>query len=294
MATRKGKKNMATKKGKKIPAVKKKKKRAAASDFIAIIPARYGSSRFPGKALADIDGKPMVVRVAERAASSGAKKVIVATDDKRIVDAARIHGFDVVLTRDDHETGTDRLAEVVTALNLADDIIVVNVQGDEPLIAPGLINDVAKLLDAQPKCTVATAAYRFQDPANIFNPNIVKVIVDNASRALYFSRAPVPWVRNCFVVDEGTLSLGKSDLPATLPMLHHIGIYAYRAGFLKLYPTLTKVDIEEFEALEQLRALWHGYRIAVHIAETEPLPGVDHPDDLAAVLALWPNRDQPQ
>ena len=259
------------------------------AEFTVIIPSRYGSTRFPGKPLADIEGRPMVVRVAERARAAGATRVCVATDDARIAEVVSRYDFQAIMTRPDHETGTDRLAEVVDVLQLAEDDIVVNVQGDEPLIEPALIRAVAELLRARPDCAVATAAYRIQDAAAFWNPSIVKVVVDAQHRALYFSRAPIPWARTHFAA-EADRPPAQKTLPEGGVGLHHIGIYAYRVGFLRRYPELPQTDIERLESLEQLRALWHGYPIAVFETDCPPAPGVDHPEDLETVLTLWRKR----
>ncbi|MDR5749715.1 MULTISPECIES: 3-deoxy-manno-octulosonate cytidylyltransferase [unclassified Caballeronia] len=255
--------------------------------FVAVIPARLASTRLPNKPLADIGGKPMVVRVAERARLSGAQQVLIATDSPRVVEVAKEHGIDVLQTRADHPTGTDRLAEVATHFGWSDDTIVVNVQGDEPLIDPQLVRDVAAHLAAHPSCAIATAAHPIHDPADVFSPNVVKVVLDAKSVALYFSRAPIPWSRDAWQArwpDVGALAA----LPAVPPnVLRHIGLYAYRAKFLRVYPTLAQAPIEEAEALEQLRALWHGERIAVLVTNDAPPPGVDTPADLARVQALF-------
>ena len=248
--------------------------------FIAIIPARMASTRLPGKPLADIAGKPMVVRVAERASQSGASRVMIATDDGRVMDAAKQHGVNAMLTRTDHATGTDRLAEVVATLKLGDDSIVVNVQGDEPLIDPALIRLVADTLAAYAGASIATAAQHMTEAAEFFNPNVVKIVCDRAGFAHYFSRAPVPYARDAFAQE-------KNRLPDGFPALRHIGLYAYRAGFLKDYARLAPAPTEQFEALEQLRALYHGYRIAVAIWTDAMVPGVDTPDDLARVRARY-------
>jgi 3-deoxy-manno-octulosonate cytidylyltransferase (CMP-KDO synthetase) len=247
--------------------------------FTVVIPARYASSRFPGKPLADIGGKPMVVRVAERAAKSGAGQVIVATDDSRIARAVDDHGYQVVMTRSDHESGTDRIAEVAAKLRLGAQHIVVNVQGDEPLIAPALIRRVAENLAAHRKAAIATAACRIRDARDMANPNVVKVVLDNDGLALYFSRAPVPWARDAF-------AQGIRALPPKLPVLRHLGIYAYRCSFLRAYSRLRPVAIEQAEALEQLRALAHGYRISVAITAAAPHPGVDTPADLQRIRRM--------
>jgi 3-deoxy-manno-octulosonate cytidylyltransferase (CMP-KDO synthetase) len=260
----------------------------SAPAFIAVVPARLASTRLPDKPLADIGGKPMVVRVAERARLSGAQQVLIATDSPRVVAVAAEHGFDALLTRADHPTGTDRLAEVATHFGWSDDTIVVNVQGDEPLIDPALVRDVATHLAAHPSCAIATAAHPITDPADVFNPNVVKVALDARSIALYFSRAPIPWSRDAWQPHWPDVAK-LAALPAVpRGVLRHIGLYAYRAKFLRLYPTLEQAPIEEAEALEQLRALWHSERIAVLVTADAPPPGVDTPADLARVRALFP------
>lgn len=248
--------------------------------FIVLIPARYASTRFPGKPLSDIAGKPMVVRVAERARMSGAARVAVATDDEKIRHAVAAHGIDVLMTRGDHPTGTDRLAEAAAQLGLDDSSIVVNVQGDEPLLEPTLMREVADKLAAHGDASIATACHPIEDPAEAFNPNVVKVVLDRNGYALYFSRAAIPWARDAF-------ASGPRSIPPGLPLYRHYGLYAYRAGFLRLYPGLPAAEIEKFEALEQLRALWHGYRIIVSITRSAPAPGVDTPQDLERVRALY-------
>jgi 3-deoxy-manno-octulosonate cytidylyltransferase (CMP-KDO synthetase) len=240
--------------------------------FTVVIPARYASSRFPGKPLIDLGGKPMVVRVAERALQSGASNVVIATDDERIEAACRAHHLSVQMTRSDHATGTDRLSEVVAALGLADDAIVVNVQGDEPLIPPHVISQAAAHLAAWPNAAIATLCHRIHDVADIINPNVVKCVISEQGEALYFSRAPIPYDRDGW---RPNITALKDDLPA----YRHIGLYAYRAKFLRAFPNLAVPAIERFEALEQLRALAHGFRIAV-LKIDEPLPpGVDTPQD---------------
>lgn len=248
--------------------------------FTVLIPARYASTRLPGKPLLDIAGKPMVVRVAESARASGAARVFVATDDERIRAAVAEHGIDVVMTRNAHPTGTDRLAEAAAQLGLDDDAIVVNVQGDEPLLAPELIHTVADTLTAHADASIATACHAIDDPAEAFNPNVVKVVLDRNGYALYFSRATIPWARDGFAE-------APNRIPAGLPLYRHYGLYAYRVGFLRVYPSLTPASIEQFEALEQLRALWHGYRIIVSITRGAPAPGVDTEEDLARVRAIF-------
>lgn len=252
--------------------------------FTVIIPARYASSRFPGKPLVDIGGKPMVVRVAERAIKSGAAQVIVATDDARIAAAVEDHGFRPMMTRRNHATGTDRIAEVAAKLRLAANAIVVNVQGDEPLIAPSLIRKVAENLAAHRAAAIATAACRIRDARDMANPNIVKVTLDRNGYALYFSRAAIPYARDAF--SAKAMARGIRMLPAGLPALRHLGIYAYRAGFLRTYSHLKPVALEKFEALEQLRALVHGYRISVAMTSAAPHPGIDTPADLQRLRRL--------
>jgi 3-deoxy-manno-octulosonate cytidylyltransferase (CMP-KDO synthetase) len=247
--------------------------------FCVLIPARLASTRLPNKPLADIGGAPMVVRVAQRAASSGAQSVVVAADDQSIVDACATHGVQALLTRRDHVSGSDRLAEACMLLKLADDALVVNVQGDEPLIEPALVRATAELLQRRPDCAMSTAAHAITSVADFVNPNVVKVVLDAAGRALYFSRAPLPWWRDGFAA-------GIDALPDPAP-LRHVGLYAYRAGFLRRFPVLEPTPLERCESLEQLRVLWHGERIAVHVTDHAPGPGVDTPEDLARVRALW-------
>jgi 3-deoxy-manno-octulosonate cytidylyltransferase (CMP-KDO synthetase) len=247
--------------------------------FTVLIPARLASTRLPRKPLADIGGQPMVVRVAQRAAASSAERVVVAADDNSIVDACAAHGVQAVLTRADHATGSDRLAEGCELMRLADDDIVVNVQGDEPLIAPALIDAVAALLEARREASISTAAHPIADPAEFLDPNAVKVVLDAQSMALYFSRAPIPWWRDGFAAGAATLPQATA--------LRHVGIYGYRARFLRAFPHLPPAALERSEALEQLRAMWHGYRIAVHVTADAPGPGVDTPEDLERVRALW-------
>jgi 3-deoxy-manno-octulosonate cytidylyltransferase (CMP-KDO synthetase) len=236
--------------------------------FHVIIPARYASTRFPGKPLADLAGKPMVVHVCERAAKSGAVGVHVATDDKRIFDVVKAHGHRAIMTRADHPSGTDRLAEAARRLALKDSEIVVNVQGDEPLISPRLIAQVGNLLSKR-KASVSTACHAIHDEASLGNPNVVKVVMDAEGYALYFSRSRIPYPR-----ESGAETY------------RHAGIYGYRVGFLKKYSRLKPAPLEKAEALEQLRVLWHGFRIAVAVSETEIPPGVDTPQDLEAVRKI--------
>lgn len=252
--------------------------------FIAVIPARLSSTRLPNKPLADLGGKPMVVRVAERARASGAQQVLVASDAPSVLDAARAHGFEAVLTRADHPSGTDRLAEVAAQFGWPDDTIVVNVQGDEPLIEHQLICDVASHLAAHPECAIATAAHPIHAADEVFNPNVVKVVLDAQSVALYFSRAPIPWSRDAY--QPVWPDVAAMPAPA-FPVYRHIGLYAYRARFLRTYPTLAQAPIEQAEQLEQLRAMWHGERIAVLITREAPAAGVDTPADLERVQALF-------
>ena len=247
--------------------------------FHVLIPARLASTRLPDKPLADIAGLPMVVRVAQRAAESGASQVVVAADDERIVQACMAHDVAALMTRADHASGSDRLAEACVALGLDGDDVVINVQGDEPLIDPRLIAQCAALLDAHPECAVATAAHAIDSVDDFRNPNVVKVVTDAAGRALYFTRAPAPWWR------DGSRA-GAPALPSP-PPLRHIGLYAYRAGFLRRFPRLSPAPIEQIEALEQLRVLWHGERIAVHVTAQAPGPGVDTPQDLERVRRLF-------
>ncbi len=250
--------------------------------FTVLNPARLASTRLPDKPLADIAGRPMVVRVAERARLSGAQQVVVATDSAAIVQACEAHGVSSVMTRADHPSGSDRLAQACELLQLADDHTVVNVQGDEPLIDPKLIDAVATLLKQHPDASMSTAAHAIDDPADVRNPNVVKVVTDARGLALYFSRAPIPWWRDGF----GAGSEGITRVPQPQP-LRHIGLYGYRAGFLKAFPALPPSPLEHIESLEQLRALWHGHRIAVHVADRAPGPGVDTPEDLARVRAIF-------
>ena len=252
--------------------------------FVVIVPARLASPRLPRKPLADLGGTPMVVRVARRAAQSGAERVVVATDSDEVGDACRRFGVDFIITRAEHPTGTDRLAEAVDALKLADDAIVVNVQGDEPLLPPAVVAQVAALLQEHADCAVATAAHALTDAGEFFSPNVVKVITDAGGRALLFSRAPIPWARDDFAVM-------RDRLPARFPALRQVGLYAYRAGFLRRFPQLPRAPIEIQEQLEQLRALWHGFGIVV-LTLTEALPpGVDTAEDLAQVRKLLAAQD---
>jgi 3-deoxy-manno-octulosonate cytidylyltransferase (CMP-KDO synthetase) len=247
--------------------------------FTVIVPARLASTRLPNKPLADINGVPMVVRVAQRAALSAATQVVVAADSPQIVKACEEHGVRVLLTQVNHPSGSDRLAEASQLLGLSAQDMVVNVQGDEPLIDPQLINDVASLLNQHPHASMSTAAHPIHDLAEFTNPNVVKVVIDQAQLAMYFSRAPIPWWRDGF-------ANGISSLPQPAA-LRHIGIYGYRVGFLQSFPQLPPAPVEQGEALEQLRVLWHGHKIAVHVTDKAPGPGVDTPEDLARVQALF-------
>ena len=247
--------------------------------FVVIVPARLASTRLPRKPLADIGGVPMVVRVARAARASGAERVAVAADSTEIVDACSAHGVEALLTRADHASGTDRLAEAVEHLGLADDALVVNVQGDEPLMPAAVVRRVAEALAQRTDCAIATACHPLHDAAEFFSPNVVKVVTDANGRALYFSRAPIPWSRDAFAAD-------RDRLPAGLPARRHVGLYAYRAGFLRRFPQLPPAPLEQHESLEQLRALAHGFGIAViELPEALP-PGVDTPEDLERVRAL--------
>ncbi len=254
--------------------------------FTVLIPARLASTRLPNKPLADIAGLPMVVHVARRAARSQASQVVVATDSPAVLDACTQHGVGALLTRVDHPSGSDRLAEACDLLGLPDEATVVNVQGDEPLMDPALIDAVAAALAQRADCVMSTAAHALHSPADFTNPNVVKVVLDRLGTALYFSRAPLPWWR------DGMASAwtdGVSALPSPAP-LRHVGIYGYRAGFLRQFPRLEPAPIEQLESLEQLRVLWHGQRIAVHVTEAAPGPGVDTPEDLERVRQLFSAR----
>ena len=242
--------------------------------FTVIIPARLASTRLPNKPLADLGGKPMVVRVAERAREAGAERIIVATDHEDIRAACAAHGVEACMTRADHPSGTDRIAEVARLMQLPPQAVVVNLQGDEPLIDPTLLAAAAARISAD--VPMSTCAHPLHDAADAFNPNVVKVVLDKAGRALYFSRATIPWHRDAFAQDCGAL-------PAGYVPLRHIGLYAYRNDFLQAYPALEQSPLEQIEALEQLRVLWHGYPIAVHVTDAAPAAGVDTPEDLERV-----------
>ncbi|WP_416190181.1 3-deoxy-manno-octulosonate cytidylyltransferase [Neisseria sp. CCUG17229] len=249
------------------------------TEFVVLIPARLSSSRLPGKALADIHGKPMVVRVAEQAAKSQAARVVVATDHADIQAACQAHGVEVVMTADTHESGSTRLAEAVKKLNLPQHLIVVNVQGDEPLIEPELINRTAEVL-VENNVQMATAAHELHDFDEFMNPNVVKVLLDKNRNAMYFSRAPIPFPRD-------TMRENLRELPQETPVLRHIGIYAYRAGFLQRYAEMSVSPLETIESLEQLRVLWHGFPIAVEVTDHAPAAGVDTQEDLERVLQVF-------
>ena len=247
--------------------------------FRIVIPARYASTRLPGKPLADIGGTPMVVRVIEAVAACGATETWVATDDERVKVAVEAHGHRSIMTSATHATGTDRLAEVASLLGWSDDAIVVNVQGDEPLIPSALVSAMASALELNPTASIATAAHELTDPAEFFNPNVVKVVTNRQGQAAYFSRAPIPWARDAFALDRTVLAQGL------LPR-RHIGFYAYRVSFLKQYQGLTPSPLEQWESLEQLRALWHGFVIQVVDCDEAPQAGVDTAEDLARVRAI--------
>lgn len=249
--------------------------------YTVLIPARLASTRLPNKPLADIAGVPMVVRVAQRVRSGvpAGTRIVVAADHASILQVCSDHGIEAVLTREDHASGSDRIAQACDLLGLADEEIVVNVQGDEPLIGPTLVESVAKLLEHTQAASMGTAAHAIASVQDFMNPNVVKVVTDAQGLALYFSRAPIAWWRDGFTE-------GVRTLPEPAP-LRHIGIYSYRVGFLRLFPTLRQAPIEVTEALEQLRALWHGYRIAVHTCAQAPGAGVDTPDDLLRVREIF-------
>ncbi|MBI4808267.1 MAG: 3-deoxy-manno-octulosonate cytidylyltransferase [Nitrosomonadales bacterium] len=247
--------------------------------FKVVIPARFASTRLPGKPLLDICGKPMVIRVAEQAAQSGAQQILIATDHPPIVSAAQDHGFQACMTRADHASGTDRIAEVAAQQGWSDNTIVVNVQGDEPLIPPQLIRAVAQHLHDHPECAIATACHAIHDEASMRNPNIVKLVLDKNANALYFSRAPIPWPRDAYAKND--------PLPQNVEVLRHVGIYAYRASFLRDFEKLTPTSLEQIESLEQLRALYHGYKIGVTKTDQAPPSGVDTEQDLGIARRLF-------
>lgn len=251
--------------------------------FTAIIPARLASTRLPNKPLADIMGKPMIVRTAEQVQQSGARAIYIATDSQEVIDAVQPYGIECLLTRADHPTGTDRLAEAIELLELGEGELIVNVQGDEPLIRPELIDAVAQQLEQNPNAAIATVATPYTDDAAFFDPNNVKVVCGISGQALYFSRAPIPWSRDAMQQNPHTMA---PDLPA----LQHIGIYAYRACFLRQYPNLPRGPLEIHESLEQLRALENGYGISIYLSPTAPAPGVDTLADLNKVREIFKNR----
>lgn len=254
-------------------------RKEACGSFTVLIPARLASTRLPDKPLADIAGLPMVVRVARQAQRSAAHRCVVAADDVRIVQACEAHGVNAILTRSNHISGSDRLAEACDLLDLSDDEVVVNVQGDEPLIEPDLIDAVADELQARADCVMSTAAHAIDDLSDFLDPNVVKVVLDKLRTALYFSRAPIPLWRDGMMRDEAL------RLPAPAP-LRHVGVYGYRVGFLRRFPALEPAPLELTESLEQLRVLWHGERIAVHVSTIAPGGGVDTPQDLERVRRL--------
>ena len=256
----------------------------AAASFVVLIPARLASTRLPDKPLADIAGKPMIVRVAEQASRSGAARVVVATDSDAVAEAVRQAGFEVVMTRADHQSGTDRLAEAAGLLALPDEAIVVNMQGDEPELPPSLLDAVAQSLAQDGACAMATAAHAIDQVQDWFNPNVVKVVLDSRNRALYFSRAPVPFHRDAFkgFPDKADGEKVRRALKEAAP-LRHIGLYAYRGAFLKAYSRMAPTALERIEALEQLRVIVNGHAITVLIAAQAPAAGIDTPEDLAAV-----------
>ncbi len=254
--------------------------------FTVVIPARLASTRLPNKPLADIGGAPMVVRVAQRASTSAAGDVVVATDSTEVAARCAAFGIKTVMTSASHPSGSDRLAEACTLLQLPNDAIVVNVQGDEPLIDPLLINAVADLLGSRTDCAMSTAAHAITQVADFLNPNVVKVVLDARQTALYFSRSPIPAGRD--FAGRAWWTEG-SVLP---PPLRHVGIYAYRVGFLRQFPQLPQAPIEQLESLEQLRVLWHGEKIAVHVSDHAPGPGVDTPEDLERVRRIFQQGQQ--
>ncbi|HEX9803236.1 MAG TPA: 3-deoxy-manno-octulosonate cytidylyltransferase [Gammaproteobacteria bacterium] len=247
--------------------------------FHVVIPARYASSRLPAKPLLDIGGKPMLQHVVERAQQSGAASVTVATDDARIEEAVRAFGGAVCMTAAHHQSGTERLAEAAERLGLAGDDIVVNLQGDEPLMPPSLLSQVARILDGDHGADMSTLCTRIHTAAELFDPHVVKVVMDRLGNALYFSRAVIPWDRDAFAVTT-------EELPEQAVHFRHLGLYAYRVGFLEEYVTREACDLERMESLEQLRVLWHGGRIHVAEAEQVPGPGVDTAEDLERVRAI--------
>lgn len=246
------------------------------SDFKVVIPARYGSTRLPGKPLRMLGGTPMIVHVCRRARACGAEEVVVATDDERIVSAVEDAGFEALMTSPDHASGTDRIAEVAEVRGWGADDVVVNLQGDEPQMPPALVTQVAEDLSRHPDASVATVATPLTDRAALFDPNQVKVVLDAAGYAAYFSRAPIPWHRDGFAASD-------SVLPEGVPFLRHVGLYSYRVGFLRRFVGWPPAPTERAESLEQLRALWNGDRIHVSVTDEPPPRGVDTPEDLAHV-----------
>lgn len=258
--------------------------------FRVVIPARYASSRLPGKPLADIGGRPMVLHVLDRALQAGAESVVVATDDVRVRQAVEAAGHQALMTSPDHQSGTERLVEVAETLGWPDGTLVVNVQGDEPLIDPALIREAARQLVLHDDAVMATLAHPIHDHADFVNPNVVKVVADEAGYALYFSRAPIPWPRDAFAAlqaNSGRVGATQQPMPHEFGALRHIGLYAYRVGFLRTYASLASSPLERYEMLEQLRVLWHGHRISLGVTPIAPAPGVDTPEDLARVRALF-------
>jgi 3-deoxy-manno-octulosonate cytidylyltransferase (CMP-KDO synthetase) len=249
------------------------------TQFKVVIPARYASSRLHAKPLLDIFGKPMVVRVAERAVASGASDVIIATDHEEILNVVHQYGFKALMTNQDHPSGTDRIAEIARQMQWLDEEIIVNVQGDEPLIAPSLIQEAARNLASHPKASISTACHSIHDKLSMLNPNVVKVVFDAEGYAMYFSRAPIPYPRDAFAENQ--------DIPVGMSVYRHVGIYAYRANFLNAYSQLESSEIERFESLEQLRALWHGYKISVFVTKEAPVSGVDTAQDLELVRSIF-------
>jgi 3-deoxy-manno-octulosonate cytidylyltransferase (CMP-KDO synthetase) len=250
--------------------------------FKVVIPARYGSTRLAGKPLLNIAGKPMIAHVCERASEANADEIVVATDDKRIFDTVSQLGFQAVLTRENHESGTERIAEVAEKFGWADDTIIVNLQGDEPLLPAEYIRQVAHALANQYQAGIATLAAKIHDTEEIFNSNAVKVVLDKHGYALYFSRAPIPWNRATFSTTK--------EMPTSVPYLRHIGMYAYTASFLKKYCAWESSPLEQIESLEQLRILWHGEKVLVQRVEETPPSGVDTIEDLQRVEAILQNK----
>ena len=263
---------------------------AADSPYTILIPARQASTRLPNKPLADLGGIPMVVRVAQRVTPEAvvgkpSTRVVVACDSEEIMSACAAHNVEAVLTSTNHPSGSDRLAEACTILGLPDEHIVVNVQGDEPLMDPALVDAVAKLLGTRSEASMSTAAHPIESLAEFQNPNVVKVVLDAAGLALYFSRAAIPFARD-LAAQDWWAPQAKAAVSAGISPLRHIGIYGYRVGFLRAFPKMPQAPVEITEALEQMRALWHGHRIAVHVTANAPGPGVDTPEDLERVRQL--------